>query len=70
MRNPRHEHNITAKADRAIAAIDSLITRRLIGDTDFGEITDLHSGRQYMLGWLNTTDMNADQLQVSAAQLL
>ena len=68
MRNPRHEHNITAKADRAIQAIDSLIERRLIDDTDFPEVTGLVSGREFMLEWLNVHAAAADEAhQVSAA---
>jgi hypothetical protein len=49
MRNPKHETNITAKAERAIEAIDSLINHRLIGDEDLPEIADLATGRKFML---------------------
>lgn len=56
------ERNIQAKADRALEAIDSLITARLIPDPDFPEVTDLDTGRVFMLEQL------ADgELTVSAA---
>lgn len=49
MRHPKHETNIVAKAERAIEAIDSLITTRLIGDPDLPNVVDLPTGRDYLL---------------------
>ena len=69
MRNPRHEANIAAKADRAVEAIDSLIQTRLIADPDFPEVTSLTTGRQFMLRVLDPDLERATygELTVSAA---
>ena len=65
--NPKHQHNITEKAQRAITAIDSLIANRLVADPGFPVVTDLATGRAWMLDWLQEDDMESLELVVWAA---
>jgi len=55
-RHQRHEHNITAKAERAVTAIESLIVTRFVDDPALPEVTDLASGRVYLHYQLSNDD--------------
>jgi len=62
------DRNVKAKADRALEAIDSLITHQLIEHEDFAEVTDLDTGRAFMLQHLSVLlDPGVGNVTVSAA---